>query len=92
MISYQNIFKSVKKKNSENCFTATIFTGNFTIYFRSFCESYDMKPHSTKIFRDIVNGLGSYIQSQFMSTSTSQSSQSGRYSVTVLLQYIYNMT
>ena len=44
---------------------------------RSFCESYDMKPHSTKIFRDIVNGLGSYIQSQFMSTSTSQSSQSG---------------
>lgn len=44
---------------------------------RSFCESYDMKQHSTKIFRDIVNGLGSYIQSQFMSSSTGQSSQSG---------------
>ncbi|KAJ8301798.1 hypothetical protein KUTeg_020785 [Tegillarca granosa] len=33
---------------------------------RSFCESYDMKPHSTKIFRDMVNGIGSFIQSQFM--------------------------
>lgn len=44
---------------------------------KSFCESYDMKQHSTKIFRDIVNGLGSYIQSQFMSTSTNHGSQSG---------------
>nr|KAG5711390.1 hypothetical protein BaRGS_025817 [Batillaria attramentaria] len=33
---------------------------------RSFCESYDMKQHSTKIFRDIVNALGAFIQSQFM--------------------------
>lgn len=33
---------------------------------RSFCLSYDMKPHSTKIFRDMVNGIGAFIQSQFM--------------------------
>ena len=25
-----------------------------------------MKPHATKIFRDIVNGLGAFIQSQFV--------------------------
>ncbi|XP_056454243.1 protein MON2 homolog isoform X1 [Gadus chalcogrammus] len=33
---------------------------------RSFCQSYDMKPHSTKVFRDIVNALGSFIQSLFI--------------------------
>ncbi|KAK1169177.1 hypothetical protein AOXY_G10128 [Acipenser oxyrinchus oxyrinchus] len=33
---------------------------------RSFCQSYDMKQHSTKIFRDIVNALGSFIQSLFI--------------------------
>ncbi|KAL4612788.1 hypothetical protein GN956_G23196, partial [Arapaima gigas] len=33
---------------------------------RSFCQSYDMKPHSTKVFRDIVNALGSFIQSLFV--------------------------
>uniref|UniRef100_A0A0L8I109 Mon2/Sec7/BIG1-like HUS domain-containing protein n=1 Tax=Octopus bimaculoides TaxID=37653 RepID=A0A0L8I109_OCTBM len=33
---------------------------------RSFCESYDMKPHSTKIFRDLVNAIGSFIQSMFL--------------------------
>ncbi|KAH9512973.1 Endocytosis and vacuole integrity protein [Bulinus truncatus] len=33
---------------------------------RSFCQSYDMKPHSTKIFRDIINALGAFIQSLFM--------------------------
>ncbi|XP_063303222.1 protein MON2 homolog isoform X5 [Pelobates fuscus] len=33
---------------------------------RSFCQSYDMKPHSTKVFRDIVNALGSFIQSLFL--------------------------
>jgi len=25
-----------------------------------------MKPHSTKIFRDMINGIGAFIQSQFM--------------------------
>ncbi|KAL4226466.1 hypothetical protein ACF0H5_014449 [Mactra antiquata] len=33
---------------------------------KSFCLSYDMKPHSTKIFRDMINGIGAFIQSQFM--------------------------
>ncbi|XP_008053804.1 protein MON2 homolog isoform X1 [Carlito syrichta] len=33
---------------------------------RSFCQSYDMKQHSTKVFRDIVNALGSFIQSLFL--------------------------
>ncbi|KAJ8401396.1 hypothetical protein AAFF_G00386270 [Aldrovandia affinis] len=36
---------------------------------RSFCQSYDMKQHSTKVFRDIVNALGSFIQSLFISPS-----------------------
>lgn len=40
---------------------------------RSFCECYDMKPHSTKIFQDIVNALGSYVQSLFVTpTAASQ--------------------
>ncbi|XP_077194777.1 protein MON2 homolog isoform X1 [Paroedura picta] len=37
---------------------------------RSFCQSYDMKPHSTKVFRDIVNALGSFIQSLFLVPNT----------------------
>uniref|UniRef100_A0A8C9WAG8 Protein MON2 homolog n=1 Tax=Scleropages formosus TaxID=113540 RepID=A0A8C9WAG8_SCLFO len=41
---------------------------------RSFCQSYDMKPHSTKVFRDIVNALGSFIQSLFV---TGQASSQG---------------
>nr|XP_022302199.1 protein MON2 homolog isoform X3 [Crassostrea virginica] len=41
---------------------------------RSFTQSYDMKLHSTKIFRDIVNGVGTYIQSQFMNSATSTAS------------------
>ena len=34
--------------------------------YSSFCQSYDMKQHSTKVFRDIVNALGSFIQSLFI--------------------------
>uniref|UniRef100_A0AAR2LSC0 Protein MON2 homolog n=1 Tax=Pygocentrus nattereri TaxID=42514 RepID=A0AAR2LSC0_PYGNA len=52
---------------------------------RSFCQSYDMKQHSTKVFRDIVNALGSFIQSLFIvpsvgnasSTNTAQASAQG---------------
>lgn len=29
-----------------------------------------MKPHSTKIFKDIVNALGSYVQSVFIISSS----------------------
>lgn len=44
---------------------------------KSFCESYDMKLHSTKIFRDIVNALGAFIQSQFMNQPGGPATQSG---------------
>lgn len=40
---------------------------------RSFCESYDMKAHSTKIFQDIVNSLGTFVQASFVSPSLNQS-------------------
>lgn len=33
---------------------------------KSFCESYDMKDHSTKIFQDMVNALGAYVQALFV--------------------------
>ncbi|XP_046428999.1 protein MON2 homolog isoform X1 [Neodiprion fabricii] len=32
----------------------------------SFCECYDLKPHATNIFQDIVNSLGAYVQSLFV--------------------------
>ncbi|KAE8615247.1 hypothetical protein XENTR_v10008453 [Xenopus tropicalis] len=41
---------------------------------RSFCQSYDMKQHSTKVFRDIVNALGSFIQSLFLIPSAGPAS------------------
>ncbi|XP_041444587.1 protein MON2 homolog isoform X5 [Xenopus laevis] len=41
---------------------------------RSFCQSYDMKQHSTKVFRDIVNALGSFIQSLFLVPSAGPAS------------------
>ncbi|XP_048357520.1 protein MON2 homolog isoform X3 [Sphaerodactylus townsendi] len=41
---------------------------------RSFCQSYDMKQHSTKVFRDIVNALGSFIQSLFLVPNTGNAS------------------
>lgn len=31
----------------------------------AFCECYDLKVHSTKIFRDIIDSLACYIQSLF---------------------------
>ena len=34
---------------------------------RSFCESYDMQEHSSKIFGDIIDGLGGFIQSNLTS-------------------------
>ncbi|EDV29746.1 uncharacterized protein TRIADDRAFT_19890 [Trichoplax adhaerens] len=40
---------------------------------RSFCEFYDMQEHSTKIFKDIVNALGGFIQSVFNGSSNSSS-------------------
>ena len=37
----------------------------------SLCKCYDMKPHSSKILRDIVNALCIYIQSQFQVVDSS---------------------
>ena len=42
---------------------------------RSFCESYDMQEHSSRIFGDIVDALGSCIQSSFAAQSTASSVQ-----------------
>ncbi|KAJ8262363.1 hypothetical protein GJAV_G00165570 [Gymnothorax javanicus] len=44
---------------------------------RCFCQSYDMKPHSTKVLRDMVNALGSFIQSLFILSSTTPAGVSG---------------
>ncbi|KAL0859636.1 hypothetical protein ABMA27_010760 [Loxostege sticticalis] len=35
---------------------------------KAFCECYDMRPHATNIFQDIVNALGAYVQSLFVAS------------------------
>uniref|UniRef100_A0A4W5RRL0 Protein MON2 homolog n=1 Tax=Hucho hucho TaxID=62062 RepID=A0A4W5RRL0_9TELE len=50
--------------------TSTIFFLQTFETTLSFCQSYDMKQHSTKVFRDIVNALGSFIQSLFIVPNT----------------------
>lgn len=32
----------------------------------NFCECYDLKPHATNIFQDIVSSLGAYVHSLFV--------------------------
>ncbi|CAG5037481.1 unnamed protein product [Parnassius apollo] len=44
---------------------------------KAFCECYDMKPHATNIFQDIVNALGAYVQSLFVASQVNQ--QVGEY-------------
>ncbi|CAH2060554.1 unnamed protein product, partial [Iphiclides podalirius] len=39
---------------------------------RAFCECYDMRPHATNIFQDIVNALGAYVQSLFVASQVNQ--------------------
>lgn len=34
----------------------------------SFCKCYDLKDHATNIFQDIINSLGAFVQSLFVST------------------------
>jgi Dimerisation and cyclophilin-binding domain of Mon2/Guanine nucleotide exchange factor in Golgi transport N-terminal len=34
----------------------------------SFCKCYDLKDHATNIFQDIINSLGAYVQSLFVSS------------------------
>ncbi|XP_058791911.1 protein MON2 homolog isoform X3 [Phymastichus coffea] len=38
----------------------------------SFCNCYDLKPHATNIFQDIVNSLGAYVHSLFVNPHISQ--------------------
>lgn len=33
----------------------------------SFCKCYDLKDHATNIFQDIINSLGAYVHSLFVS-------------------------
>lgn len=40
----------------------------------SFCECYDLKKHTTNIFQDIVNSLGTYVQSLFVNPQLQVSS------------------
>lgn len=40
----------------------------------SFCRCYDLKDHSTNIFQDIINSLGAFVQSLFVSSHLSGSS------------------
>ncbi|CAH0731493.1 unnamed protein product, partial [Brenthis ino] len=35
---------------------------------KAFCACYDMRPHATNIFQDIVNALGAYVQSLFVAS------------------------
>lgn len=39
----------------------------------SFCRCYDLKDHSTNIFQDIINSLGAFVQSLFVSSQLSGS-------------------
>ncbi|XP_018330358.1 protein MON2 homolog isoform X2 [Agrilus planipennis] len=41
----------------------------------SFCECYDLKKHTTRIFQDIVNSLGAYVQSLFIKPQIQTSHQ-----------------
>lgn len=34
----------------------------------SFCKCYDLKDHATNIFQDIINSLGTYVQSMFINS------------------------
>ncbi|XP_072945824.1 protein MON2 homolog [Epargyreus clarus] len=40
---------------------------------KAFCECYDMRPHATNIFQDIVNALGAYVQSLFVAQQVNAS-------------------
>lgn len=40
----------------------------------SFCKCYDLKKHTTNIFQDIVNSLGTYVQSLFINPQLQVSS------------------
>ena len=46
----------------------SVYIHDINVYFflsRSFCEYYDMQEHSSRIFSDIINAVGGFIQSYF---------------------------
>ncbi|XP_039437762.1 protein MON2 homolog [Culex pipiens pallens] len=43
----------------------------------SFCRCYDLKDHATNIFQDIINSLGTYVQSLFVNTQLLTSAVGG---------------
>ncbi|XP_055685383.1 protein MON2 homolog [Lutzomyia longipalpis] len=56
----------------------------------SFCKYYDLRNHATNIFQDIINSLGAYVQSlfvtsQMMSTNSAASQPSGQVNATTLI-------
>ena len=54
---------------------------------KSFCQSYDMKPHATNIFKDTVNSLAACIQSLFVTTPPSQTTPRKRSTIFIISQY-----
>ena len=48
----------------------------FLYCFRSFCVNYDMQLHSTKVFGDIIDALGGFIQAYLTAPSTPISASS----------------
>lgn len=45
----------------------------------NFCECYDLKPHATNIFQDIVNSLGAYVHSLFVNPQMMNQTGVGMY-------------
>jgi hypothetical protein len=62
---------------------------HFHLFYRSFCQSYDMKQHSTKVFRDIVNALGSFIQSLFLVPPTGNPATTNQAGKGIFILYFY---
>lgn len=44
----------------------------------SFCKCYDLKDHATNIFQDIINSLGTYVQSLFVMGQTGGAQSMGQ--------------
>lgn len=56
----------------------------------SFCNCYDLKPHATNIFQDIVNSLGAYVQSLFINPHTMGQVGAGEFSFILFIFLSFN--
>ncbi|CAG9796215.1 unnamed protein product [Diatraea saccharalis] len=54
---------------------------------QSFCECYDMRPHATNIFQDVVNALGAYVQSLFVASQVNTTA--GQYNTLAVLPRLH---